>query len=99
MTSKVHTVDGEIIEKYVNALLAYDKKSKIEADFAKKLFDDEAKVNLQINFSMVPNVKNKTFYFDVPKSPIFNETSDVCCFVEDKKNADKYEYAKSLKNL
>lgn len=97
MTNKVHTVDGEIIEQYVKALLAYDKKSKTEQNFAKKLFDDGAKVNLQINFSIVPNVKNKTFYFDVPKSPIFNETSDVCCFVEDKKNVDKYEYRQEVK--
>lgn len=96
--NRIHTVDLKIVKRYTKALLAYDKKSKLDPDFTKALFDDVPNIFLTINFTMIPNLKNKTFHFAVPKSPVFNpETAEVCCIVEDDPKIDKYEYRDDLR--
>merc|ERR1712178_156237 len=67
------------IEKTCKAALAYHKKSTVSKDVGKALFEDQEKILLQVSFTSVPQLKNKSFFFNLPKSPVFDEeTSEVC---------------------
>merc|ERR1712038_329075 len=111
MANRIHTVDKKIVTKNIKALDAYTKKLVISKP-KKDLFADEAqKVFLQINFCMVPKLKNKSFYFPLPKSPVFNpEQTEVCVFVKDhkltdeqkangEKTKDKYEHRGDMRKV
>ena len=74
-----HNIEKATIEKTCKAALAYHKKSTISKDVGKALFEDQEKILLQISFTSVPQLKNKSFFFNLPKSPVFDEeTSEVC---------------------
>lgn len=97
-----HTVDKETIEKTCKAALAYHKKSVANKDVGKALFQDAEKVLLQISFTAVPQLKNKSYFFSLPKSPVFDEeSSEVCCIVKDslEKGVDKKEHQGDQKRL
>merc|ERR1711976_777799 len=74
-----HNIEKTTIEKTCKAALAYHKKSTVSKDVGKALFEDQEKILLQISFTSVPQLKNKSFFFNLPKSPVFDEeTSEVC---------------------
>ena len=99
--SRIHNVDIPHLKNTLKALVLYHKKAKEAAakDSTKKskiLFDEDPTISLQIDFCMKPNLKNKSFFFDVEKSPIYDkEMSEICLIVKDDKNFQKkYEKAK-----
>jgi len=100
MANRIHTIETKTIEKNCGALLAYYKKSAANEDVAKALFQEPEKIIIQIGLAKIPNVKNKTYFFDVPKSPIFDpEASEVCLVVKDDTKLDKYEQRDDLRKL
>jgi len=100
MANRIHTVEPEIISKTVKALLAYNTKKSANEDVGKALFQEAEKVILQIDLHQVPKLHNKTFSFELPKSPAFDkETSEVCAIVKDDMSMEKYEHRGDLRIL
>jgi len=106
MAKRVHTVETEVLTKNIKALLAYHNKtqdpingnSNGETDAKKKLqlFESVPNILFQIDFAMKPNLKNKTFLFEIEFHPKFDaSTSEVCLIVKDDKEFQKkYDTAK-----
>lgn len=87
-----HSVEKSHIEKTCKTALAYHQKSNSTDDASKKFQDTiegPEKILLQISFTAVPQLKNKSFYFNLPKSPVFDEeTSEVCVITKNSLEKD-----------
>lgn len=87
---RTHNVDLTILKKNLQAIQLYSEKLKTDPKNKNKLFEDAAKISLQIDFIMVPELKNKSYFFDTAKAPVFDpETSEVCLIVKDNKEFQK----------
>lgn len=97
MAKRTHGVDLKVVEKNVKAMQAFYAKQMSEKNTT-ELFEEDRNVILQFDFAMKPALKNKSFFFDVAKSPVFDpETSEVCVIVKDVKGVDKYEQREDMK--
>ena len=101
MAARIHTVCPKSLKNNLKALQLYETKIASEKannneSSKKELFEEDKNVYLQIDFITIPKLKNKSYFLETERSPIFDrETSEVCLITkDDKKFQKKHEQAK-----